>query len=43
VQSAKQLADVGPTPRPINPHMHLLAANQLRMVCFVLTREAGAA
>jgi len=42
VLSAKQLADVGATPRPINPHVHVLAANQLGMVCFVLTRDAGA-
>jgi hypothetical protein len=42
VLSAKQLADFGPTPRPINPHVYVLAANQSGMVCFVLTREAGA-
>lgn len=27
---------------PINPHMHLLAANEPGKLCFVLTREAGA-
>jgi len=42
VLSAKQLADVGPTRRPINPSVHVLAANEPGMVCFVLTREAGA-
>jgi len=39
VLPAEQLADVGPTPRPINPLMYLLAANEPAKVCRVLMRE----